>query len=351
MKINFLQSFSLSVLKIVLFFFSLIDDIGYYLNSHIITKKLLNLLIILTLFVGVFVFYKNNVSFFGILNEFSFNKKEEALTTDLNNSVFEEILIEDKPVLIKKIAFPFITARSHLVIDTNTQKILSEHNKNQTFAPASTTKLMTALVALDIYDLNESIEITPSCTQTESTQVWYEVGSFISVKDLLYSLLIGSAGDAACALSTQKVSLEEFVDLMNIKAVELGMNDSHFTNTIGLDGVGGGHYSTSWDLYLLSKEAMKSEVIKDAVKQKTYAFNSTSVPSSSYNVTNTNKLLWEIENTIGVKTGTTMGAGEVLIYRYNEDAIDITIVVMLSENRFSDTVNLLNWSLTSYSWE
>lgn len=253
------------------------------------------------------------------------------------------------PVLTNKIAFPFITAKAHVVVDNNSQKVLSEHNLRRTFAPASTTKLMTALVAMDIYSENEVLTITPDCTAVDSTKLWLPLDREFIVKDLLYSLLVSSAADASCVLSSSKFSRLVFIDLMNKKAQDLGMNDTFFTNEIGLDGQDGSHYSSAWDLYLLSREAAKIPLIREIYQTKDHTFYDVN-GEFEVNISNTNRLLWEIPGTVGVKTGTTTGAGEVLIYQYNEGVKDITIIVLASDDRFLDTRNLLNWLFSSYEW-
>jgi len=254
-----------------------------------------------------------------------------------------------RPVLVNKSAFPYITAKAHLIIDNGTGTILSEHTINTTFAPASTTKLMTALVASDIYNLGEIIEISAYCSEIDSTKLWLPVGSKYTVKDLLYSLLVSSAGDAGCALASSKLDMQSFVDLMNEKAAELDMTNSHFTNPVGLDGFQGSHYSSVWDLYLLSKKVMESPFLREVVRTKNYSYKDVT-GALNIDISNTNQLLWDIPETVGIKTGRTSGAGEVLIYDYKDDDKDFTIIVMSSDDRFLDTRNLINWTLSSYEW-
>jgi len=253
------------------------------------------------------------------------------------------------PVLVSKSAFPYISAKGHLIIDNKTNKILSEHNINRTFAPASTTKLMTALVAADLYGESEIVEISPMCSEVESTKLWMPVGSKYTVKNLLYSLLVSSAGDAGCALASSKLALPAFVELMNVKAAQVGMSNTTFTNPIGLDGADGSHYSSVWDLYLLSKKAMEDPLIREIVRTRNHSFKDIT-GELDIDISNTNQLMWDIPETIGVKTGRTSGAGEVLIYRYGDKDKDFTIIVMSSEDRFLDTRNLINWTLSSYEW-
>lgn len=256
--------------------------------------------------------------------------------------------ILEKPYLVKKQDLPKISARSVYAVDMENEKVLLELNSGLPLPPASTTKIMTALAAMDIYSLDEALKMPDFCTKVDSQKIGFKGGEMISIKDLLYALLVGSSGDAACALSLGKVSYEQFIDLMNSKASQLGLEDTHFANPIGLDDDNNQHTSTAKDLYVLAETALKSDFIKNAVATREYMiYNLNSQPRG---VVNTNDLLWNLPGTVGVKTGKTYAAGEVLIYEYKKDGKDIVIVVMGSMDRFSDTKLILQWLLDSYSW-
>jgi len=256
----------------------------------------------------------------------------------------------DLPKKISEIESPFLSADAAFVVDRKNSKVLYDLKSKEKLAPASTTKLMTALVSLDIYKLDDELTVPVICTSVEGTKTYLPAGKIFKVNDLLYSLLVSSSADAACVLSNGKMPYKDFIRLMNEKALVIGMSDTFFTNPIGLDGVDGGHYSTAEDLYRMAVVAMGSEVVKDIVKTKEYVIKSVD-GSFSYNLVNTNKLLWEIPQTVGVKTGTTVAAGEVLIYEFADEKKDIVIVVMGSKDRFTDTKALLTWTLSSYSWD
>jgi D-alanyl-D-alanine carboxypeptidase len=203
---------------------------------------------------------------------------------------------------------------------------------------------MTALVASDLYGLDEEIKVPNFCTTVEGSKAGFSEGETVKVEDLLRALLISSSGDAACTLATGKISYSDFVEKMNNKASEIGMNSTSFTNPVGLDGTDGLNYSTAKDLYLLSRKAMSNELIKNTVNNK-------EIEIGKRKITSTNKLLWEIPETIGIKTGTTAAAGEVLIYEYADRIKNIEIIVMGSADRFADTKTLLTWTLQSFVWE
>lgn len=245
---------------------------------------------------------------------------------------------------------PETTAVSAIVMDRKKGKILLEKNPEASLAPASTAKLMTALVALDIYNLDEDLTVSEYCTTFEGAKAWLPKDSKFKVKDLLESMLIGSAGDSACVLATSKFSEVEFIEKMNEKAKEIGMDSTHFSNPVGFDDALGNNYSTVLDLYKLSVRVTSIPEIKETVKKKSVMVSSV---DRAYNSTivNTNRFLWEVPNTIGIKTGTTPGAGEVLIYEYADTEKNIVIVVMGSKDRFSDTRDILKWVGRNYAWK
>jgi len=253
-------------------------------------------------------------------------------------------------IITKSLPKPEVTAKSVLAIERSRNKVLFEKDSNTKMVPASTVKLMTAAVSLDIYKDDELLKVPRICTLVEGSKAFLPSNFEFKVRDLIYVMLIGSSADAACVLSQGKVTEAEFVDLMNKKAKEYEMNSTHFSNSIGLDNVNGGHYSTASDLYKLVTKVLDDPLIQDAVKERYYLLSSID-SRFLINISNTNRLLWEIPDSVGIKTGTTTGAGEVLIYEYKNDKKDIIIVVMGSKDRFGDTKVILDWILNSYSWE
>ncbi|MBW6441428.1 hypothetical protein K0B04_00775 [Patescibacteria group bacterium] len=292
------------------------------------------------------------ISFFVFLGysystEYLHNTAVAILVPDFISTGQNEVIVY--PKLVGSFPAPEITAKSAVAIERGKGRMLFEKSPYEKLAPASTVKLMTALVALDIYDVEEVLEVPEICTQVEGTKAWFPAESKFKVKDLIESMLIGSAGDSSCVLANSKISEKEFVDKMNEKAVEIGMSSTYFSNPIGLDNVNGGHYSSAYDLYLLSVYATDVLEIKEAVSKKDFILSSIGEDYKVY-LPNTNRLLREVNNSIGIKTGTTLGAGEVLIYEYADDVKDIIIVVMGSKDRFNDTKEVLYWLDRSYSW-
>jgi D-alanyl-D-alanine carboxypeptidase (penicillin-binding protein 5/6) len=247
-------------------------------------------------------------------------------------------------------SLPNVTAVSVGIYDRKTGKALFERLPNERLAPASTTKLMTALVALDIYGTEDIVKIPYFCTNIESTKAWLPAEEEFKAYELINVMLVGSVGDAACALATSKISYSDFVSKMNEKAISLGMKDTNFVNPIGLDGYKGVHYSTVHDLYLLSSASLKNDTVSNAVKKKDYVIKSLS-SDFTFEAFNTNRLLWEIPGTFGIKTGTTVSAGEVLIFGWEDTGKQLISIVMGSKDRFADTKALLNWTVNNYVWK
>ncbi|MFH1566018.1 MAG: D-alanyl-D-alanine carboxypeptidase [bacterium] len=243
---------------------------------------------------------------------------------------------------------PQVTALSYVVYDANQDKTIAEHNSELILPPASTTKLMTALVALEEYSINDILPIPKDCLKLPGTQAYLSEGDFLSVESLLYALLLPSASDAACVLARGYNNPSDFLAKMNKKSEELGLKHTNFDNVIGLDGDNGTHFSTASDLLILAKAALKNQELMKIVGTKYYDVHSYAT-DKTYTVRNTNELLFSLPGTVGLKTGTTEKAGACLIYVYantNKDKKVIIIVMGSKEDaRFSDTKALLDWYL------
>ncbi len=257
------------------------------------------------------------------------------------------------PKQVNAVPFPDVSAQGILVVDLTSNAILFERNKSTKYPPASTTKVMTALVAEDLFPKDATFVVDYNCTQIPSQKAGFVAGEVLSLSDLLKSLLIASAGDAACVLS-QTHSPISFVTRMNLLAKAIGMNDTKFSNAIGLDDFENGQESTPYDLYLMTRKALEDDFIVDTVKVQELAIESVETSSSMkyiHTLTNTNRLLWEIPESAGFKTGRTDGAKEVLVYLYDKEDIKLAIIVMMSDARFEDTKKILEWTLSSFVWE
>ncbi len=342
MTLSIVQKLLLSATNIVIFVFKLVDTVTSAVYIKIYRKILKTAVVVMALFFVSFLVYSYSSHILAKVADGYFNRFFTFTPVQYHS--------KDYPVLVSSGNLPYVTSKSYLVADIKNSKILYEHNSYQKLPPASTAKLMTALIALDIYQLGEVLEVPEACTTIDSTKVYLPAKSHFSVKDLIYSMLIGSAGDSACVLSSDKLPYENFISLMNRKASLIGLLNTHFSNPIGLDDDTGQNFSTVQDLFTLAKSVMQNPVISDAVKTRVYELKSQN-GLFDINVYSTNKLLSEIPNTLGIKTGTTESAGEVFIYNYADKDKNLIIVVMESTDRFSDTKKLLAWALNSYSWK
>jgi serine-type D-Ala-D-Ala carboxypeptidase (penicillin-binding protein 5/6) len=240
-----------------------------------------------------------------------------------------------------------LTAESVMVIDVPSSSILLSKNTDRQTYPASTTKLMTALVARDLYQLDEHVEIKAEAF-TQGTTVGFEIGEHVAVIDLLKGLLISSGNDAAFALANHHPQgYEGFVKGMNSLAKELHLNQAHFNNPSGLDEIT--HQITPRDLALIAKEVMKDPVLKDIVGTKMSQITDNS-GEIKHQLSTTNDLLGVVPGVVGVKTGTTPLAGEVLVTDWQHEGREVIIVVMNSRDRYADTKAIINWLPKNYEW-
>ncbi|PIS23218.1 hypothetical protein COT49_01165 [candidate division WWE3 bacterium CG08_land_8_20_14_0_20_40_13] len=244
-----------------------------------------------------------------------------------------------------------VSAMSALAIDWVSGKTLFEKNPSLPLPPASTTKIVTALVVMENYDLSTLVSISKECLGLKETpNVGFLEGEKVSVENLLYGMLVKSASDASCALANIDSDHIAFIEKMNKKAIDLGLKDTHFTNEIGFDSKEDNHLSTASDLATLAREAMKNGVFRGIVMTKQVTIPSQINPKNPYFVVNTNELLFNLPGTTGVKTGNTEKAKGCLVFSYENLGKNILIVVMRSEDRFGDTKKILDWILSSYSF-
>lgn len=239
-----------------------------------------------------------------------------------------------------------ISAKSAVVIDAKSGSILFEKNPNLKHLPASTTKLMTALITLK--NCSPTQIVTISQVEKAGTQMGLKIGDQISVENLLYGLLINSGNDAAFALAnTCSNSSNNFVSEMNVKAKELEMENTHFTNPAGFDD--NFQYSTAVDLAKLANIVMSDPLIHKIVATKSTVVTDTSALRTYY-LKNVNELLGEVAGIEGIKTGQTEGAQENLITRTTRNGNSAVVVILGSEDRFTESKNLIEWVFNSYDW-
>ncbi len=235
---------------------------------------------------------------------------------------------------------PAVSARSAIVMEAETGQALWEKDADTPRLIASTTKIMTALVAIERCDLDRQVVIDPAWTGIEGSSMYLYAGQEITVRDLLYGLLLASGNDAAVALACVTAgSVEAFVGLMNEKAAELGCGSTHFENPNGLDA--DGHYSSARDLGRIMAAAIGSEAFREIV-------SSTSRTIGDKTYENHNRLLTRCEGVFGGKTGYTMAAGRTLVSCCEREGLTLICVTLSDPDDWQDHANLYDWAYAVY---
>ncbi|KYH35717.1 D-alanyl-D-alanine carboxypeptidase DacB precursor [Clostridium tepidiprofundi DSM 19306] len=241
----------------------------------------------------------------------------------------------------------YINARSAIAMDSKSKIVLYEKNSRELIPMASTTKIMTVLIAINYGNLNEKIEISSNAANIHGSQVGYKKGEKITLRELLYGLMLRSGNDAAIAIAEGiSGSVEKFVDLMNEYAVEIGLRDTHFESPHGLDS--NYHYTTAYDLALLTSIAKENDVFNKIVSTKDISAEQYGFTRSYHNI---NKILYLIPKANGVKTGYTGNAGKCLVSSIDYNNNDIVIVVLNCHQRWNETKKIYNYVNQNYSYK
>lgn len=245
-----------------------------------------------------------------------------------------------------------IKAKSYVLMDASSGKVLLEKNEHEKLYPASVTKIMTLLLVIEKIDegklsLEDKVTASTAAAGKGGSQIWLKEGETMTVDELLRASAIGSANDACTALAEHIAGSEEgFVKLMNEKAKKLGMNETNFVNCTGLDDDTTNHLTSAYDIALMSKELLSHERIR----------NYTTVwmdklRSGATELVNTNKLVRFYKGTTGLKTGTTSKAGHCISASAMRNELHLIAVILGAENstdRFEGAKKLLNWGFANY---
>ena len=239
-------------------------------------------------------------------NKYYFNKKGQAYTgTKKINGLTHRFDKTGK--LLSSGANLNISSNCAILIDASTDKILYEKNGDMKHANASTTKIMTCILALEKAKLTDTVKISSNAAATEASKLYMTAGDSFKLKDLLYSLMLPSHNDTAVAIAEHvSGTTKKFVSLMNQKAKTLGCTNTKFATPNGLDA-DYTHYTTARDMALITKYALKKKTLRTIVNTSSYSFSS--LNGRSYYVSSTNKLLNELSYVTGMKTGYTNKAG------------------------------------------
>jgi len=239
--------------------------------------------------------------------------------------------------------YPSNSAKSAILLHSDTDSVLFEENADERMLIASTTKMLTALVVLENSELDEYVEIKSEYCAIEGSSMYLMPGTSCTVGDLLHGLMLASGNDAAAALACHVGgSIEGFADMMNERAGELRLENSHFVNPHGLDAPE--HYSTARDLAIIASEAMKNERFEAIASTRSITMN-------GLTFINHNKLLWNYEGALGIKTGYTMAAGRSLVSCAERDGLRLICVTLSDPDDWSDHAALFDWGFENYRYE
>ncbi len=234
-----------------------------------------------------------------------------------------------------------VSAHSAALLDGDSGQVLWEKNAQEQSLIASTTKIMTALVVLEQAELSDVVEVPQEAVGVEGSSMYLKAGERLTVEDLLYGLMLSSGNDAAVALSIfVSGSPEAFAEEMNRKAGELGLENTHFANPNGLDNEG--NYATARSLGLLASAAMRNPDFRTIVSTKSYS-------CAGHSMTNHNKLLWQYDGAVGVKTGFTKHAGRILVGCAERGGRRLISVTINAPSDWNDHRQLLDYGFSQYS--
>ena len=240
-----------------------------------------------------------------------------------------------------------VSAQAAILMDQESGRILYEKNIHKKMRIASITKVMTAILAIESGKMDEMVTVSNNAYGTEGSSIYLKKGENISLRNLVYGLLLRSGNDSAVAIA-EKVggSVHGFVHLMNQKAREIGMFDTHFANPHGLDDHED-HYSSAYDMALLTKYAMNNPEFRKVFQTK---FHKAPNPGEKWDRSwkNKNKLLFRYKYSTGGKTGYTKRAGRTLISTASKDDLNFIVVTLNDGGDWNDHQNLFNWGFKNY---
>ena len=238
--------------------------------------------------------------------------------------------------------------KASVVIESSTNRVLDEFNCNERLAMASTTKIMTALVTLEnCDDLQTKVNVDDRAVGIEGTSIYLRKGEVLTVEELLYGLILPSGNDASMALAyfIGKGNLEDFVKLMNEKAENLGLKNTHFANPHGLDA--SDHYTSAYDLAVITSCALKIDAFREIVSTKNKQITGNEEVAHRF-LRNKQRLLRTLDGCNGVKTGFTDNAGRCLVTSCKRGDMEVVSVVLNCPDMFNESAKLIEKAYSNY---
>ena len=277
-------------------------------------------------------------------SSFADDYTEENISIDVSAEITETVAQTDDTLETSS-----INSRCCIVYDRNSHMVLYGKNETKQVKMASTTKIMTSLIIIENCSLSETIEISQKAAGTGGSRLGLKTGDKITIKDLLYGLMLCSGNDAAVALAEYAGGdIQGFAELMNQKANELCLTSTHYESPHGLDS--DGHYTTAYELAILTDYALKNETFAKIVGTKNYTVTINGYPK---NLSNTNELLGYLNGVYGVKTGFTNGANRCLVTACKRNDMDIICVVLGADTkkfRTQDSIKLIEYAFKNFTY-
>lgn len=268
---------------------------------------------------------------------------------DILNENNLDSFIEASSIPIENSKEPTTNSKHIIAIDRQTLSVLYEKDAYSEVAMASTTKIMTAIIVLENCNLDEIVEISKNAANVSGSTLGVHTGAKMKLSDLIYGLMLRSGNDCAVAIAEHiSGSTENFAELMNKKAQELNLKHTHFVTPHGLDDEN--HYTTAYELAILTDYALKNDKFKEIVQTKTTTIYVDNAPRS---ISNTNELLGNLNGVYGVKTGFTFNAGRCLVSSCNRNGMDIIVVVLGADTknqRTIDSIKIINYIYDNFQY-
>lgn len=270
-----------------------------------------------------------------------------SLRIPQNNSNIAGIQKYNIPPVSKNLPVPSVSARAVLIKDLATDSVLFQKDATLPLPIASTTKIMTALVASEYFRPNTVLTVRQGA-EIIGTRVGLFKGENLSFRSLLYGMLLSSGNDAAYTIAENyEGGVMGFVSAMNKKVTSLNLKNTHFDNPAGFDSAT--HFSSAQDLAKITEEALK-----DSYLSRIFATKETNIISLdkryTHNLRNLNRLLSDVSGVLGIKTGTTPAAKENLVTLVERAGHKVLLVVLGSNDRFSETTKLIEWTYANFTW-